>query len=265
MDKDQIRQTLSGYRPDLYQDDDPVISASLEAAKADTDLNAWLESEIAFDREFSLALSSVKPPREAKEKLLRLHANADDQPPSILAGPTTPKRSPIYKFGAIAALLIFSAILTGKYFLFPAPVEFTAHSSPTEETFREQMAWFASQRFVLDKRFDTNSASANWLRDNHFPAPQSIPGKLVRFQGMGCKKIDWQGQKVGLICFKNEDNEIVHLFIVDRAAISHDPDAARAYDEAFVFHDRETKGWKDDNRLYLLVGSEPGVLVSGLM
>ena len=110
------------------------------------------------------------------------------------------------------------------------------------------MAYFASQPIVLDKFFQSNSESAAWLASEQFPTLTQIPEKLHLYQGMGCKKIDWKGQKVGLICFRNEGNDIVHLFVIDRTAIAAGPNPKAAFEETAVYHDRETKGWVEDDK-----------------
>lgn len=258
MDRDQIRQTLAGYRPELYQDDDPLIAESLRLAKADPELSAWLDEQVAFDRDLAKTLSQAEPPQDSREALLSAY-----QEQQVI---TLPRKRPSRRaWLAAAAILLLSTAGLIKFFAFPPPVEFSETSNPTVETLREQMAYFASQRFVLDETFDTNTESAAWLANEEFPTLTELPGKLTQYQGMGCKKIDWNKRKVGLICFKNNDRKIVHLFVLDRAELDSNPAHEAEFEKVLVFHDRETKGWRDDKQVYLLVGSEPGVSVSNLL
>lgn len=255
MNNDQIRQNLAGYRPELYRDDDPLIAESLRLAKADPELSQWLDEQVQFDREVTAALTAVaSPPAIAVQDLLQAERE------QARAGRTRRHRTL-----AIAALFILSLGMVGKYFLFPPAVEFAAHDAPTVDTFREQMAYFASQRFVLDRGFSSNQESAQWLAGEEFPSPDQIPGELVQYRGMGCKKLQWNERKVGLICFKNKANDIVHLFILDRTTLTESPAQASEFGKILVFHDRETMGWQDEDKSYLLVGSEPGVRLAGLM
>jgi hypothetical protein len=257
MDKDQIRQNLSGYRPELYQDDDPLIAESLRAAKADPELSKWLEEEIAFDRQITNTLATAQPPEGSQVALLLAYRKQNITP--------FRRRGRARSVWAAAAILLLSAAGLIKYFAFPPPVEFAHTEHPTVETLREQMAYFASQRFVLDETFDSNSESAQWLASEDFPTLDSVPGELVRYRGMGCKKFMWQNNKVGLICFKNKANEIVHLFVIDREGLMDSPQADADFEKMLVRHERETKGWRDDNQVYLLVGSEPGVRIPHLL
>ena len=116
----------------------------------------------------------------------------------------------------------------------------------------------------LIRPFNSNIKSIDWLEKENFPTLNEIPGGLLDYRGMGCKKIAWQGTKVGLICFKNDASQVVHIFVIDRKDIapsSHDLDL----EKVLVRHDRETKGWRDNDHLYLLVGSEPRVKVGNLL
>ena len=150
MNKDQIREILAGYRPELYQDDDPLISESLQAAKADPELSAWLDYQIAVDREISEQLQSLSPPSDGRKTLLEAyHAQQDEE------GFKNKKRSRRFscKARAIMVLLLLAGAGLVKHFAFPPPVAFAEVANPTSETLREQMAYFASQRFTLDKTF----------------------------------------------------------------------------------------------------------------
>lgn len=257
MDKEQIRQNLSGYRPELYQDDDPLIAESLRAAKANPELSAWLDEQIAYDRDLTNTLSAAQPPQGSREALLAAHQ--EQQITRI-----SRKRIPTAAWAAAAIFLISAGGLI-KFFAFPPPVEFVATSNPTVETLREQMAYFASQRFVLDETFASNVESAQWLATEDFPTLNTVPGELVQYKGMGCKKITWQGNKIGLICFKNKANEIVHLFILDQKGLETSPQHDAEFEKVLVRHERETKGWRDENQVYLLVGSDPGTKVGNLL
>ena len=78
MDKEDIKLHLAGYRPELYDDDDPQIAAALAAAKADPELSQWLDEQIAFDREFAASLTGLAPRDEARDSLLGAPASAAD-------------------------------------------------------------------------------------------------------------------------------------------------------------------------------------------
>ena len=98
---------------------------------------------------------------------------------------------------AAAATLAFGGVAV-KYFLFPAPVQFPQVASVDVPTFRDQMAYFANQHFVLDEHTSDLNAAGSWLSARDYPVYTSIPVKITHFEGMGCKAIDWNGRRVGL-------------------------------------------------------------------
>ena len=257
MDKNQIRENLASYSPELFQDGDPLFADSLLAAKADPELSAWLDEQVALDNEFTEALSSIQPPSGCREAILA--AVEKDKVVHL------PKRRFPRAMWAAAAILFLTTAGLVKFFAFPPAVEFAQTPNPDVQTFREQMAYFADQRFVLDKFYKDNSKSAEWLAAKDYPSLADLPENLTEYGGMGCKKIDWNDREVGLICFKNEDNELVHLFVVNRAELEANPAHEAEFDKVLVFHDRETKGWSDDKNSYVLVGSEPGVKIGNIL
>ena len=80
---------------------------------------------------------------------------------------------------------------------------------------------------------------------------------------MGCKSIDWNGSKVGLVCFTNDSGDIVHLFTADKSSLNGTEIASLTNPE--TIRGLETAGWSDDDHVYMLVGSKPGVGVSDYM
>ena len=59
MTKEEIMTRLAGYRPELYEDDDPDIAEALRLARQDPELSEWLDNEIAFDRAFAGMLGNT--------------------------------------------------------------------------------------------------------------------------------------------------------------------------------------------------------------
>ena len=254
MTREEIMARLAGYRPELYDEDDPEIAEALRRAKADPELAAWLEDEIAFDREFACALRKVPSRGEDLESLL---AKAGTGRPRSWR-----KRGSTGLLLAAAAVLVLGAMGI-KHFYFPAPVRFPAVVSADISTFRDHMAYFASRHFVLDKTTRDLEVARTWLSEREFPVYDSTPENLAHFRGMGCKAIDWGGRRVGLVCFQRENRDIVHLFIIAREDLAGGagPDPGRKQ----RFRDRETLAWQDETHIYAFVGAKPDVSLSGLL
>ena len=146
-----------------------------------------------------------------------------------------------------------------KYFVFPPPVQFAEAGEKTPDTFRDQMAFFANERFALDKFYKELGDSQQWLEAKDFPVFDAVPSKIVGFRGMGCKKIDWDGTKVGLVCFKNGAGQVVHLFVMDAEDLVGVESPATPLQEMAVMRGLETGGWIEGDKVMLLVGSDPDV------
>ena len=257
MNNDQIRETLAGYRPELYQDDDPLIADCLRAARADPELSAWLDEQIAFDREITEILSQVLPAQDNCEHLL-----ATRQEHAVV--PLT-KRRTHRAVWAVAAILLLTTAGLVYHFASSPQRELSPTVHRDGRIFRKEMALFANQSFVLDKLFTHNTESAAWLASEEFPSLTEMPDKLTHYRGMGCKKIAWNEHKVSLICFTNQNNETIHLFVLDRAALNDNPAHEAEFEKELVFHELETKGWLDADTAYLLVGAKPGIKVGNIL
>lgn len=283
MTEEEIKLVLAGYRPEIYADEDPQIAVALAAAKADPKLTAWLEEQVAFDTAFTKSLQTVQPPAGAMDALLAEMTPVELAPEKSSEG-SLASNAPIVdgetrenvvvkgRFGmnrrnllmAAAAVLVLGAA-TVKYFVFPPPVEYPEGNLTSVDTYREHMAHFANSRFMLDKFFKDIEESRAWLAEQGYPHPEAIPGKIAHFKGMGCKAIDWSGGKVGLICFKDGEGEIVHLFVVEEEAFDNLAQPASPLEELLVAKRLETSGWRQNGKVLLFVGSEPDVSIADLL
>ncbi len=75
-------------------------------------------------------------------------------------------------------------------------------------------------------KFDVESPSVadlqQWLHANGSPVP-ALPAALRRLASAGCKTISWNGHPISIICFHGPGGEMVHLAMVDRAALANPP------------------------------------------
>ncbi len=261
MNPDEAKSILAAYREDIPLDEAPNMQAALAAAQEDPSLAAWFEEEQAFDREFAAALQRVPIPEDLEAKLLQ------GMPATNHAGETPNKKVVAFPqkqvWLAVAALFVIAVSLV-KYFAFPPPVEFPGTAFTKVDTFRDHMAHFANQRFVLNHTTKDLSEARDWLRARQSPAYDETPTAIVKFEGMGCKSFDWGGHTVSLVCFKDTNDDIVHLFVINRSALT-DLEPATPLEEVLVQQNLETGGWMDDERLYVLVGSEPHVKIGSIL
>ena len=163
---------------------------------------------------------------------------------------------------ASVALIMLSGVLIN-YFFYPKPVVFPELNVANSNDFRDHMAYFATQRFTLEKTTSDWAVAYDWLAQRNAPVYNAAPEHLTKLKGMGCREIDWNGTKVSLICFLNGKEELIHLFIVNKASLTNKDLTKLALMERY--HELETQGWSDDKCVYVLVGSEKEVSLKGLL
>ena len=136
-------------------------------------------------------------------------------------------------------------------------------SGRTLDDFRGDMANFALTSLRLQHRSDDLPELSTWLAEHGGPMG-ALDGKVPANAGKGCAVVDWGEAKVSLICFFNEKDEVVHLFVTKRCEV----DCAEI--ETLIAENVEarglhTKGWVDDEAIYLLVGADPSVKVDSVL
>ncbi len=252
MDKREIKEHLSGYRPELYRDDDPQIAEALQAAKDDPELSAWLSEQVEYDRQLTAQLQSLATSSQAKERLCDEMSQASNKRRLI----------PEVLF-AIAAMLLISAVLIFNSNSTPETNQAVEFTKPKLQTLREELAHFVTQPMELDHRSEEVSNLKAWLDEKEHPTFNTLPGPVVHYKGMGCKTIDWHGHQVSLICLVNPEGQVVHFFNVDKSVL--DSDSLAQLNELLVFHDRQTGGLIQGDKVLLYVGSMPDVEIGELL
>lgn len=244
MDILEAKQLLSAYQSDRDHFSDPHMLEALNLLDKNAELAEWFENQLAFDRQVTDALAEAPAPGALKSSILKDYRNL--------------KRNKIIRtvrwISAMAAVLILGV---AGFFGYAANYNSKMHQYTT---LREGMAHFiAGSYFTLDFLTKDLGKINSWLKEKEAPLYDSLPPALLEKEPIGCKKMNWRGQDITLVCFHREDGKIIHLFVADRSALSEESIAN--LDEVMVSHDLETGGWVTDTQVYLLTGSEPGVTV----
>ena len=156
MDREKIKEQLAGYRPGIYAENDPAIADALAAARDDEELSAWLDGELEFDRAFSRLLRGAPVDRAGMAGLMKAETEQSK------TAKKTKGRRMIPLIATLAAVLLLGGFLV-KYFCFPPEVTFPAGSQESISQFRDQMSYYATQRFVLEKTTEDLEEARDWL------------------------------------------------------------------------------------------------------
>ena len=244
MDIPEAKQLLSAYQSDRDHFSDPHMLEALNKLEKDPELSEWFEHQLTFDRQMKEALSHAPEPAGLKDSILLNYRNS--------------KRRTLIRYvrwvSAAAAVLLVGV---GGFLGYVSNYNSKMHEYTT---LREGMSHFiAGSYFMLDFIDNDLTKIGNWLEEADSPLYESIPPRLAEKEPLGCKKMDWRGLEVSLVCFHREDGKIIHMFVAERSGFSEE--AIAKLDEILISHDLETGGWVTDTHVYLLTGSEPGVTV----
>ena len=92
-----------------------------------------------------------------------------------------------------------------------------------------------------------------------------VPRKIDTKKGVGCKVFEWNDNKVSIICFKRDEKKVVHMFVIERSALSDVDDFSDGKLSVAHHGGLENGGWIDSKNIYLLVGSSENIQVSDLL
>jgi anti-sigma factor RsiW len=96
-----------------------------------------------------------------------------------------------------------------------------------------------------------------WLGEHHGESKFILPVALNGDNGlMGCRVLDWHGQKVSMLCYGLKGSGHVDLFVADAIFF---PDAPAADKPQFATSDgMPTASWSHDGKVYLMVAHAGG-------
>lgn len=232
MDKSEIRAILSAYRAGEPETQDQRFQQAKAEAEADPELTQWWAEQQDFDRIISSKLQSAEVPRDLKTQLTAWEKR-------------TVRRSNWNRGILLAAASIVAlAVLFGSW---RGPFQPAASLAD----YREEMVSFVKLDPALELKSSQLSRVSEFLKESGAPSQLNIPGKLQQLDPVGCRTLRFRGQDVALICFRREQGDLVHMFVINRKAMAkltkggEDPQFAAQGDWM-------TASWADDDHAYLL-------------
>ncbi|MEO0796866.1 MAG: hypothetical protein AAFX93_17025 [Verrucomicrobiota bacterium] len=202
-----------------------------------------------LDQEIKDSLSDLPPPGGLRESIL---LGCQEVKPK-------PRHNPaLMSLAAAATLILTLTVLSIGYMSY--------YNSKISKltSFRDAMAYYAAGAyFSLDHLSTELSTISNWLDENNSPNFQDIPEGLLAMEPIGCKQIDWRGESVSLVCFHRDDGKIVHLFIIEKR--NGGSNSFVEIERIAESHGLQTGGWSNEDSVFLLSGSEPGVRIDSFL
>jgi anti-sigma factor RsiW len=105
----------------------------------------------------------------------------------------------------------------------------------------------------LDPALDLETAQLSevsaFLKQHDAPSELTLPPRLQQLNPLGCRTLRFRGQEVALVCFRSEQGELMHMFVVNRKAMGK----LKSTSPQFAAQgDWMTATWMDGDQAYLL-------------
>ena len=244
MDNQRAQFILQSFRPDGADAHDPDFAIALSLATENRELGEWLARERGQDAAFAHALSDLEIPEDLRDAVLAMFESADGELAEFdsgFIGEIAPeglrdqildaseverkvvliRRSPkIFKWASSAVAVIAVMALVFLFFGFSGG-SVLAGSNPQEVEY-SAIEMLESPFFSLDQTNDRQAALNEWLKGKNLPSPEVLPEGLGDLKGVGCKlfKIGENKHKASLVCYRQENDNIVYLVMIEKVALN---------------------------------------------
>ncbi|PXA05612.1 hypothetical protein DDZ13_01700 [Coraliomargarita sinensis] len=283
MERDEAKAILELCRPDRAEDQgDPLIAEALGLLETDAELKAWFEAQQAIDARIAESYGAIEPPADLKANILAgMRAHALQSIPSDLSAAASAKaeatspghaqrgtgsshdkmdfpaasqawwRNLWIGVAAVFALLFVIVAIPRNN----APSQIASSDGQARQAGVPAMIQFLANELDTMKQesrsFDMRSEQPEtlqaYLASKGTSSPAQLPSAIRTKPSLGCFTLDYNGIKMGMICFK--DDQVVHLITGPRTActsqITEEPSTFEVDGQAF-------KVWIEGDQVYIL-------------
>jgi anti-sigma factor RsiW len=250
MTREEARLILQSCRLGGQDAADPQFARALALAKEDPELAAWFAQQQKFDALVGNSLRQVRAPAHLKAEILALGISAGspaESPISIWWRSLFSWTSPVSWVKAAAVVVPFIVVILGLVIYLKGP------GNPGRfADFSGQMVQAAlNDQHHLDVEASDMKQAVAWLGTRHSENHLVLPAALNGGGLMGCRVLDWHGQKVSMLCYMLHGSTHVDLFVAEAGIFSDAPPPDKPQ---FASRDgMPTASWSHDGKAYLLV------------
>ncbi|HVU09098.1 MAG TPA: hypothetical protein VHG89_11200 [Verrucomicrobiae bacterium] len=246
MTREEAKLILQVCRPSDAAAGDAFFCEALTLAKTDSELAAWFAEQQKFDILISSGLQKVNAPAQLKAKILARKPETEPviSPISIWWQNLFSWQSPIAWTAAIILVVVLFAMIKPATRGLPFAV------------FSKQMVDEAiNNTNHVDMENSNMKQVAAWLGEHHGANNLILPAALSGKTGlMGCRVLDWHGQKVSMLCYYLNNSAHMDLFVVSTAGFRDAPPVDKPQ---FVQNgETPTASWSHGGMVYLLIGHD---------
>jgi hypothetical protein len=228
------------------------------------------EEHLLYMRKVALAFpeyaeesSTVPVPGELKERwkqALRAEPCTIQSPPTdqghvhISHGSAAPRRTWNLIFLATAAALLLGAFL---FWMNPS------RKPASLAEYRDEMTSFVRVAPNLEMQSKQLPELMDFLDHESAPSRFTIPEKVRTMEPAGCRVLRFHGHNVTLVCFWRKDGGLLHLFVMDRAALPTLPERSRA--QFSTQNGWMTAAWNEGGHTFLIAVQGDQQLIQQLL
>jgi hypothetical protein len=231
------KKILLLYRPGTGDGDDPQIAEALKLARSNSELGDWLEQHKQFQNSMREKFLEIPVPPELKENILLRQ--------KVRRLPVW--RTPVSLRMAACILLLFGICVAVFSFWneWGKPDKFADYES--------RMIRSALREYHMDIVTNNLSEVRHLMASKGAPADFPIPSRLAQLQLTGGGVLRWRNHPVSMVCFDRGDNQMLFLFVMQRAAVA-DPPSEKA--ELEQISKLAAASWTEGDKTFLLAGPE---------
>lgn len=235
MNREEAKYILRAFRVGGQDAHDPLFREALELLKLDQELAEWYAQELALDTRLANKIHAFRVPPDLKTQLLAVRK---------IVRPVAWWRKPAWMAAAAAAVVLLAS-LASLWLV-------SKHNHATLVEFREAMvqASLKSDHHVEAMDLDPQQVQ-QWLAGRGGNPDFILPAGLRDRSRLGCRVLEWRGQKVSLLCFRLDDDKHVDVFVISESDLSR---ALRSTPEFAPQGEVMTAAWLRDGKVYLMAG-----------
>lgn len=232
MNPEQARQILLLYRPGTADAEDPEIREAIALAGREPELARWFAEHCAFQESLRAQFRQIEVPADLRERILAGK--------KIVPLPVWYRRPAVL---AAAAIIVLFLGLVGIWLRMKTPDHFSQ--------FRDRMVSTALREYRMDLVTNDMSQLREFMAASGAPSNYEVTPGLARLELTGGGLIRWQSHPVAMVCFNRGDNQMLFLFVLNRAAIKETPPEAP---QVTTVHELVTVSWSHGDKTYVLAG-----------
>lgn len=234
MTPQEAKGILLLFRPGSADAADPQMAEALEWTRRDAELASWFEQHCAYQRAMRAKFREIEVSRAL--------------PPALRAKtriilPPVWWRQPVWLAAAAACVVLLGAAVWWR----------TPRAPERFANYRARMVSTALREYRMDIVTSDMRKVRQFLASQGGPADYDLTPGLAKLALTGGGILRWQSHPVSMVCFNRGDNQMLFLFVVDRAGLA---DAPPETPQISTVSDLAAASWSRGNKTYVLAGPE---------